>query len=125
MLRTHVSRLAIVSAAVLFPERGIYFAFFRWFLRHHALDLRAMEEIVQSSRLAWTIARPPRLTRSADDRFQAAPGALPVGSRSLPYRAAAAFLLGAVEERSYISEIVGLGSAARALSINLCCCCMF
>jgi uncharacterized protein YbjT (DUF2867 family) len=112
MLRAEVSRLAIVSAAVLFPEKGIYFAFFRWLLRHHARDLLSMEQVVQNSPLAWTIARPPRLTHSTDDRFKAAAGALPPGSRSLSYRAAAAFLLGAVESRSHIAEIVGLGSVA-------------
>jgi uncharacterized protein YbjT (DUF2867 family) len=112
MHRAEVSRLAIVSAAVLFPEKGIYFAFFRWLLRHHARDLRAMEEVVQSSPLEWTIARPPRLTRLTDDRFQAVAGGLPARSRSLSYRAAAAFLLDAVEDRSYIAEIVGLGSVA-------------
>src|SRR4051794_33279592 len=112
MVRAGVSRLAIVSAAVLFPERGIYFAFFRWLLRHHARDLRSMEEVVQNSLLAWAIARPPRLTQSTGARFQALAGGLPARSRSLSYRAAAAFLLDAVESRSYIAEIVGIGSVA-------------
>jgi uncharacterized protein YbjT (DUF2867 family) len=104
-----VARLAIVSAAVLFPEKGLYFAFFRWLLRHHARDLCSMEDIVQASGLAWTIARPPRLANSPDAGFRALPGALPPGSRSISYRSVAAFLLDAVERRSHVTEIVGLG----------------
>ncbi len=111
MAATGITRLAIVSAAVLFPEKGLFFAFFRWFLRHHARDLRAMESIVQTSGLAWTIARPPRLTKSNEANFRALPGALPPG-RAMSFRSVAAFMLDAVEHRSHVAEIVGLGSAA-------------
>jgi uncharacterized protein YbjT (DUF2867 family) len=109
MTATGVPRLAIVSAAVLFPEKGLYFAFFRWLIQHHARDLRAMERVVSESGLAWTIARPPRLTTSEDASFVAVPNALPLGSRSMSFRSVAAFLLDAVEHRSHIGEVVGLG----------------
>jgi putative NADH-flavin reductase len=109
MTASGVARLAIVSAAVLFPMDGLYFAFFRWLLQHHARDLCSMESIVQSSGLAWTIARPPRLTRSRETAFRALPGALPPGSRAMSYRAVAAFMLDAVERKSFVTEIVGLG----------------
>src|SRR5262245_66311460 len=82
MTAVGVSRLAIVSAAVLFPEKGLYFAFFRWLLRHHARDLYAMEDLVRASCLGWTIARPPRLTNSPDVRFRALRDGLPPGSRA-------------------------------------------
>jgi putative NADH-flavin reductase len=109
MAASDVSRLAIVSAAVLFPEKGLYFAFFKWFLRHHARDLREMEDLVKASRLAWTIARPPRLTNSSEVKFRAVRNALPPGSRAMSYRSVAAFMLEAVERRSHVIEIVGLG----------------
>jgi putative NADH-flavin reductase len=48
MTGSGVARLAIVSAAVLFPVKGVYFAFFRWLTKHHARDLRAMEDIVRA-----------------------------------------------------------------------------
>ena len=48
MTGSGVARLAIVSAAVLFPVKGVYFAFFRWLTKHHARDLRAMEDIVRT-----------------------------------------------------------------------------
>jgi len=114
-----VTRLAIVSAAVLFPEKGIFFAFFRWLLRHHARDLRAMEDIVRSSGLAWTIARPPRLTPSVDAAFVALPDRLPAGSRVMSFRSVAAFMLDAVERRAHVGEIVGLASGKAAASWSM------
>jgi putative NADH-flavin reductase len=111
MTASGVSRLVILSAAVLFPEKGLFFAFFRWLLRYHARDLRAMESIVKASGLAWTIARPPRLTKSSDERFRALRGALPPASRAISYRAVAAFMLDAVEHRTCVGEIVGVGRA--------------
>jgi uncharacterized protein YbjT (DUF2867 family) len=108
MIARGIGRLAIVSAAVLFPEKGPYFAFFRWVTTYHARDLRAMEHIVQTSGLAWTIARPPRLTQSAETKFLAVRDALPAGSRAMSFRSVAAFMVDAVERRSHVGEIVGL-----------------
>jgi putative NADH-flavin reductase len=113
MTASGVARLAIVSAALLFPEKGLYFAFFKWLLRHHAHDLLSMEDLVRASGLTWTIARPPRLGKSADAGFRALPNALPPGSRVMSYRSVAAFMLDAVEHRSHVTEIVGLAQGSR------------
>jgi putative NADH-flavin reductase len=109
MTASGVLRLVIVSAAVLFPEKGLYFAFFRWLTKHHARDLRGMESVVQGSGLAWTIARPPRLTRTPETSFRAMRDALPPGSRAMSFRSVAAFMLDAVERRAHVNEVVGLG----------------
>jgi putative NADH-flavin reductase len=114
MTASGVGRLAIVSAAVLFPEKGLDFVFFRWLLRHHARDLRAMEQVVRASGLAWTIARPPRLTHAPDASFVALPDALPAGGRAMSFRSVAAFMLDAVERHSHVGEVVGL---ARGLAV--------
>lgn len=109
MKRAGVNRLAIVSAAVLFPGKGLFFAFFRWFLRHHARDLTAMETVVQATDLAWTIARPPRLV--ADHREKAVrsvSGALPENGFTLSFGALGAFLVDCVEHQRHCREIVGL-----------------
>lgn len=104
-----VRRLGIVSAAVLFPEKGLLFAFFRWFLRHHARDLSGMEDVVRASDLEWTIARPPRLTGARGElTFRAAAGKLPRGGLAMSFRAVAAFLLDAVENHGHTGEVVGL-----------------
>ena len=108
MHASDVARLVIVSAAVLFPEKGLYFAFFRWVTKHHSRDLRSMEDIVQASGLSWTIARPPRLTKAPNDSYHALRGALPHGSRAMSFRSVATFMVDAVERRSHIGEIVGL-----------------
>jgi len=109
MTASGVSRLAIVSAAALFPEKGLYFAFFRWLLKCHAHDLCGMEDLVRASGLAWTMARSPRLRNSPEVSFRALREALPPGSRAMSFRSVAAFMLEAVERRSHVAEIVGLG----------------
>jgi len=109
MTASGVARIVIVSAAVLFPEKGLYFAFFRWVTKHHARDLRSMESIVQASGLAWTVARPPRLTQTPVVSFRAMRDALPPGSRAMSFRSVAAFMLDAVERRAHVNEVVGLG----------------
>jgi putative NADH-flavin reductase len=108
MTRTGVKRLILVSAAVLFPEKGLSFAFFRWLLTHVMRDLEAAERIVRASSLDWTIARPQRLVDSSDEAFHASRGTLPAGRRSMSFRAVAVFMLDTVEHGSYVREIVGL-----------------
>jgi putative NADH-flavin reductase len=115
MSSSDVCRLAVVSAAVLFPENSLSFRFFRWLLKHHARDLLAMEHIVRGSELAWTIARPPRLTASTEASFVAVRDGLPGGKRVMSFRSVAAFLLDAVERRSHVREVVGLTRALEAL----------
>jgi uncharacterized protein YbjT (DUF2867 family) len=117
MTAAGVARIAILSAAVLFPERGLPFAFFRWVLKYHARDLAAMEEIVRASGLRWTIARPPRLTASTGLGFRAQRDGLPAGGLSMSYRSVATFMLESVEQRAHIGEVVGLAAAsARGLA---------
>jgi putative NADH-flavin reductase len=108
MARSNVRRLLLVSAAVLFPERGLVFAFFRWLLKHIARDLKAAEQIVETSTLDWTIARPPRLTGGSDEHYRASAGALPKPARAMSFRAVAAFLLDAVEKHDFSRQLVGL-----------------
>ena len=109
MKRAGVNRLAIVSAAMLFPGKGLFFAFFRWFLRHHARDLAALETVVQATDLEWTIARPPRLVASEQEKpVRAVPGALPESGFTLSFSALGAFLVDCVEQKRHLREIVGL-----------------
>jgi putative NADH-flavin reductase len=103
-----VSRLCILSAAVLFPGSGVQYAFFKWLLQHHARDLEALETVVKASDLEWTIARPPRLVKAPDARYLAARDALPEGAFSATFRGVASFLLDAVEHREYLRETVGI-----------------
>ncbi len=113
MNRAGVRRLAIVSAAILFPEKGVRFAFFRWLLRHPILDLIAMEAVVRATELEWTIARPPRLLEAPDASYRSAHDALPPNAWSMSFRAVAAFVVDALEERSHAREVVGLARGGR------------
>jgi putative NADH-flavin reductase len=109
MTRSGVKRLVLVSAAVLFPMKGIVYGFFRWFLKHIARDLGGAEEIVGGSSLEWTIARPPRLTDGSEERYRASRDSLPSQAAfSMSFRAVAALMLDAAERHSHVHEIVGL-----------------
>lgn len=108
MKRADVRRLAVVSAAVLFPIRGLFYAFFRWLLEHHARDLSAMEHVLRATEFDWTIARPPRLVNGADAPPRVVVGGLPSRARSVSFRTVAAFLLDCVERNRHCGEIVGL-----------------
>ena len=110
MTRTGVNRLVLVSAAVLFPEKGMLFALFRRILKHIGRDLKAAEDIVRRAPLEWTIARPPRLTNGPDIVYRAVRDALPTKGLSMSFRGVAAFMLDAVEQHTYLREIVGLAS---------------
>ena len=108
MKRSGVPRLAILSAAVLFPGTGLRIAFFRWLLANHARDLVAMETIVKATDFEWTIARPPRLVPTRSETYRSQVGALPDGGFTVSFRAVAAFMLTAVERRSFLSQVVGV-----------------
>jgi putative NADH-flavin reductase len=110
MTRSGVSRLVLVSAAVLFPEKGLRFAFFRWLLTHVMRDLGTAEEIVRATPLDWTIVRPPRLTDRPEDTYRSRRDALPVDGFSMSFRGVAAFMLDAAEQHTHVHEIVGLAS---------------
>ncbi len=108
MTKTGVNRIVLVSAAVLFPEKGISFAFFRWLLQHISRDLGTAEDIVRSTQLDWTIVRPPRLTNGQYTNYRIAREALPAKGNVASFRAVAAFMLDSAEQKSHIRELVGL-----------------
>lgn len=108
MQAADVPRLGIVSAAVLFPEKGLMFAFFQWFLKHHARDLTTMEAAIRASDRRWTIVRPPRLVSGPDDAARTAVGELPPRGSVASFRSVARFLVDAVAGGDHVGEVVGL-----------------
>lgn len=112
MTRAGVGRYLLLSAAILFPLKGLRFVFFRWLLTHISRDLGAAEEIVRATPLEWTIVRPPRLIERSDERYRSAAGTLPVDGFTMSFRAVAAFMIDAATERRHVREIVGLAGAA-------------
>jgi putative NADH-flavin reductase len=108
MTKSGVERIVLVSAAVLFPEKGITFAFFRWLLKHISRDLETAEDIVRSTPFDWTIVRPPRLTNNPDVKFRVLRDALPRNGSVASFRSVATFMVDTVEQRSHVRELVGL-----------------
>ena len=109
MTRSQVSRLLLVSAAVLFPLKGLSYAFFRRLLAHIARDLGvAARRSCARPQLDWTIARPPRLVGKGSESYRSAVGRLPDKERAMSFRAVAAFLLDAAEHHTHGHEVVGL-----------------
>ncbi|WP_437974440.1 NAD(P)H-binding protein [Sorangium sp. So ce295] len=108
MTTAGVERIAVVSAALLFPEKGLRFALFRRLLTHHLRDLVAMETVVRASGCNFTITRPPRLVDARDEGYRSEAEALPAGAAVMSFRAVAAFLLDCVEQRTHAREVVGL-----------------
>jgi hypothetical protein len=73
-------------------------------------DSLAMEEIVQGSRLDWTIARPPRLTQVDSLTYRSREGAALRMGFTLSRKAVAAFMLDAIEQRNHFCKIVGIAN---------------
>lgn len=109
MRRAGLARLAIVSAAVLYPDPRLSFWFFRWFLRHHARDLAHMEAVVTGSDLAWTIVRPPRLIRSDAATYRTFQHSFPERAKmALGFGGVATFLLDCVEQPETVRQTIGI-----------------
>ena len=106
MKRAGVKRLLVLSAAAHFP--GIPNRIVSFVLRSHMRDSRAMEEVVQTSGLDWTIARPPRLTEEDYTSYRRREGAAPKMGFTLARKAVAAFMLDAIEQKKHFRKIVGL-----------------
>ena len=106
MNRSGVKRLVVLSAAAHFP--GIPNRIASFIMRNHMRDSLAMEEIVQSNGLDWTIARPPRLTQEEYTTYRSREGAAPKMGFSLARKAVAAFMLDTIEQNKHFHKIVGI-----------------
>jgi len=111
-----VQRLLVASVGMLFDDAGtIGLILRRTILRNIARDSAAMEGILESSGLDWTIARPPRLTNGPlTEGYVTADGRVPSDSRLSMSRAdVAAFLLDEAERPAHRHRIVGLSTPLR------------
>lgn len=110
MIRAGVKRLVLVSAATLFPERGLEFQIAQWLLQHQIRDLVATESIVRATSLDWTLARPPRLVSSSEAGYRSERDALPKDGFTMSFRSVAAFMLDTAAQGTHRQEIVGLAA---------------
>jgi putative NADH-flavin reductase len=106
MNRTGIKRLVVLSAAAHFP--GIPNRIASFIMRDHMRDSLAMEGIVQSDSLDWTICRPPRLTHGDSTTYRSREGAAPRMGFTLARKAVATFMLDAIEQTKHLQKIVGI-----------------
>jgi uncharacterized protein YbjT (DUF2867 family) len=106
MSRSGVKRLVVLSAAAHFP--GIPNHIVSYILRHHMRDSLAMERVIQSSGLEWTLARPPTLTQGKYSTYRSHENAAPPAGFFLSRTALAAFMLDSIEQRKHFQKIVGI-----------------
>ena len=106
MKRARIKRLVVLSAAAHFP--GIPNRIASFIMRKHMRDSLAMEGIVQSNGLDWTIARPPRLTEDDSTTYRSREDAAPRMGFTLDRKAVAAFMLDAIEQTKHLHKIVGI-----------------
>jgi putative NADH-flavin reductase len=106
MKRARIKRLVVLSAAAHFP--GIPNRIASFIMRKHMRDSLAMEGIVQSNGLDWTIVRPPRLTQGDSTTYRSHEDAAPRMGFTLDRKAVAAFMLDAIEQTKHLHKIVGI-----------------
>ena len=106
MQRCGIKRLVVLSAAAHFP--GIPNRIASFIMRNHMRDSMAMEQVVQSNGLDWTLARPPRLTEENYLTYRSREGAAPKMGFSIARKAVAAFMLDAIEQKKHFQKIVGI-----------------
>jgi putative NADH-flavin reductase len=113
MRHAGVERLLVVSAGMLFPDSGFVGAILRsTILRNVARDSAAMEAVVRSTTLRWTIVRPPRLTTgTCTKRYLSESDRLPPNGRGWVHRSDLAhFLISALETDAYVNQIAGVAA---------------
>lgn len=116
---TGTTRLIALSAAPVGPPseeesrltRTVVLPLVRFAYRHSYADLRAMEDLLSTSDLAWTVIRPPMLTDAPGaGRYRAAIGDNVGGGSSITRSDLATAMLDMLEEPETIRRVVGVAS---------------
>jgi putative NADH-flavin reductase len=116
MRKAGVRRLVILSSALLDKNIGIVDRIVgRTILRHFSSDQRAMEKQVTSSKLDWTVLRPPRMTDSAPEGHATATLAEPANGTGMTIRKeeVARLMLDAVENGKNLGKLVHIRGATK------------
>jgi putative NADH-flavin reductase len=109
MRKAGVRRLAILSSALLDSNTGLLQRLVaRTILRHHANDQHAMEQLVTTSDLDWTVLRPPRMRDLAPAGECSVTNADPHNSIGMliTREEVARVMLDTVEHGNHVREIV-------------------
>lgn len=110
MEQAGVKRLLAFSSAGLFPDQSLFVRMLSFPARHHMADLKAMEDVVQTSQLDWTILRPTWMGAGASEAYRVATEALPEKSRAMHFRGLARFMMDAAAQGTHRRELLGIAS---------------
>jgi putative NADH-flavin reductase len=116
MRKAGVRRLVILSSALLDKNIGLMDKIVgRTILRHFSSDQRAMEKQVTSSKLDWTVLRPPRMSDSAPEGSTSTL-AEPANGAGMKIRKeeVARLMLDAVENGKNLGKLVHVRGAIKA-----------
>jgi putative NADH-flavin reductase len=110
--KSSVTRVQLVSSALLFPELDGFSRFLRAIIFRRMLpDMAGMEEGIVQSDLEWTVVRPPRLTNgAAKHACRVTDGVLPKGGFLISRADVAHFMIGEAENPSHLRQIVGVAN---------------
>lgn len=108
MQKCGISRLLVVSTALLFPSSKLLDRVLRFIARNNAHNASLMENTILASKLEWTIARVGFLNEKKSEEYRLAEGALPEGSNSIPRAALAHFLITEAKQSNHPCNIVGV-----------------
>lgn len=113
MAQNEPSRLIILSVGFLFRDSVLPPAYplGQLLFKHFVADCADMEATVQKSGLDWTIVRPPQLTnKPGSGKYRVRAQHLPFMGFTASRADVADFMIQAIEQRSYLQQIVGLAN---------------
>jgi putative NADH-flavin reductase len=113
MLRAEIRRVVVESVAFLFKDSIIPPAYLlgRMLFPGIVADSAAMENVVQTSGLDWTIVRPPKLTdRRYTGKYRVREGHMPRFGFTISRVDVGDFMIKAVENPSWVRKIVGISN---------------
>ena len=111
MRQVKVSRVTVESVAFLFKGALVPPAYLlgRLFFPVTVADANAMEEIIGTSGLDWTIVRPPQLTdKPRSGKYRIKEGHLPRFGFAVSRADVADFMIATVEKHASIGKVVGI-----------------
>jgi putative NADH-flavin reductase len=106
-----LERVLVTSTALLFREQKMIGKVLRRLVPHVEQSARRMEDILRSSDLNWTSARPGFLNDARNMAYHALRESMPQNGTSVSRQALAAFLMDAVEDPNMGYAAYGVSNA--------------
>ncbi len=109
---TGLKRVLVTSTALLFREQTLAGRILRAIVPNVVRSAKSMEQILETSGLDWTSARPGFLSDANRDIYRSENGRLPKDGTSVSRRALANFMIGAIDDPDTRCAAFGVSDAA-------------